>query len=120
MKSTRVSRIILRGLLGGAAVCIVAFCLTAFGQVQTSTKSEDGEPTKTVQVDHCTIVYFSGNNVVVKMEDGTLRHFDNVPQTTTVTMDRKQLNVHQLQPGMTVERQTITTATPNAITHMTP
>jgi hypothetical protein len=75
-----------------------------------------GEPTKSVKVERGTIVYVSGNNVVVKMEDGTLRHFDNVPESTTVTVDGKQLNVHQLQPGMTVERQTITTTTPKMIT----
>lgn len=116
MKSTRVSRTILRGLLGGGALCI-ALSLAALGQVQTSTKSAPvGEPTKSVKVERGTIVYVSGNNVVVKMEDGTLRHFDNVPESTTVTVDGKQLNVHQLQPGMTVERQTITTTTPKMIT----
>lgn len=116
MKSTRFSRTIFRGLLGGGALCI-AFSVTALGQVQTSTKSAPaGEPTKTIQVERGTIVYVSGNNVVVKMEDGTLRHFDNVPESTTVTVDGKLLNVHQLQPGMTVERQTITTTTPKTIT----
>jgi RNase P/RNase MRP subunit p29 len=53
---------------------------------------------------------------VIKAEDGTLRHFDNVPDSVTVTVDGKQLNIHQIQPGMTVERQTITTTTPKMIT----
>ena len=116
MKSTRFSRAVLRGLLGGGALCI-AFTLTVSAQVQTTTKSEAaGAPTKTVKVERGTIVYVSGNNVVVKAEDGTLRHFDNVPDSVTVTVDGKQLNVHQLQPGMKVERQTITTTTPKVIT----
>ena len=115
MKSTRFSRTVLCGLLGGGAVCI-ALSLTVFGQVQTTTKSSVGEPTTTVKVERGTVVYVSGNSCVIKAEDGTLRHFDNVPDSVTVTVDGKQLNVHQLQPGMTVERQTITTTTPKTIT----
>ena len=114
MKSTRFSRTILCGLLGGA-LCI-AFSLAAFGQVQTSTTSSVGEPTKTIKVERGTVVYVSGNSCVIKAEDGTLRHFDNVPDSVTVTVDGKHLNIHQLQPGMTVERQTITTTTPKTIT----
>ncbi len=116
MKSTRLSRTISLGLLAGGALCM-AFSLTALGQVRTTTKTTpEGAPTKSVKVERGTIVYVSGNNVVVKAEDGTLRHFNNVPDSTTVTVDGKQLNVHQLQPGMTVERQTITTTTPKIIT----
>jgi len=62
------------------------------------------------------VVYVSGNSCVIKAEDGTLRHFDNVPDSVTVTVDGKQLNIHQIQPGMKIERQTITTTTPKMIT----
>jgi len=106
----------LRGLLAGGALCI-AFSLTTSGQVQTKTKTTPTEaPTKQITVERGEIVYVSGNSVVVKMEDVTLRHFDNVPESATVTVDGKQLNVHQLQPGMKVERQIITTSTPKMIT----
>src|SRR5271154_1326084 len=116
MKSSRLSRTMLRGLLAGGSFCF-AFCLTASGQVETTTKTtQDGAATKTVKVEKGTVVYVSGNNLVVKAEDGTLRHFDNVPDSTTVTVDGKQLNVHQLQPGMKLERQTITTTVPKMIT----
>jgi LPXTG-motif cell wall-anchored protein len=101
-------------VLGVGALCI-AFATHA--QVETQTKTaQAGAPTKTVKVERGTVVYVSGNNVVIKAEDGTLRHFDNVPESVTVTVDGKQLNVHQLKPGMTVERQTITTTTPKMIT----
>jgi len=102
-------------VVAGAAFLAIAF--TAQAQVQTSTtKTPQGAPTKQVKVERGEIVYVSGNSVVVKMEDGTLRHFDNVPESTTITVDGKQLNVHQLQVGMKVERQTITTTTPRMIT----
>jgi hypothetical protein len=45
-----------------------------------------------------------------------LRHYDNVPESMTVTVDGKQLNVHQVQVGMKYEKQTITTSTPRLIT----
>jgi hypothetical protein len=116
MKLSRMSSNILRGLLAGGAIC-VAFSLTALGQVETTTKTAtDGAVTKTVKVEHGTVVYVSGNSCVIKADDGTLRHFDNVPDSVTVTVDGKQLNIHQLQPGMQIERQTITTTTPKMIT----
>src|SRR5882672_8185803 len=111
MKSIRLSRTLLCGLLGGSALCL-AFSLSAAAQVQTQQTETKGAPTKAVKVERGEIVYLSGNSVVIKMEDGTMRHFDNVPESTTVTVDGKQLNVHQLQPGMKVERQTITTSCP--------
>jgi RNase P/RNase MRP subunit p29 len=115
MISTKFSKAILRGLLGGGALCI-AFSLTASGQVQTQTKTTAGTPTKEIKVQRGEIVYVSGNSVVIKMEDGSLQHFDNVPDSVTVTVDGKQLNVHQVQPGMKIEKQVITTTTPRMIT----
>jgi hypothetical protein len=88
----------------------------ALAQVETTKSvSPEGAPTKDVKVERGEVVYVSGNNVVVKAEDGSLRHFSNVPDSVTVTVDGKQLNVHQLQPGMKIERQTITTTTPRMI-----
>jgi hypothetical protein len=102
-------------VVAGAVSLAIAF--TSYAQVQTETKTTpEGAPTKQVKVERGEIVYVSGNNVVVKMEDGTLRHFDNVPESTTITVDGKQLNVHQIQPGMKVEKQTIITTTPKMIT----
>jgi len=116
MNSTRFSKNVLQGLLAGAALCLT-FALTVAGQVQTKTETTvAGAPTKTIKVERGTVVYVSGNNCVIKAEDGTLRHFDNVPDSVTVTVDGKQLNIHQIQPGMIVERQTITTTTPKMIT----
>ena len=115
MKSIRLSRTLLCGLLGGSALCL-AFSLSAAAQVQTKQTETPGQAARAVKVERGEVVYVSGNNLVVKMEDGTLRHFDNVPESATVTVDGKQLNVHQLQPGMKLEKQTITTTTPKTIT----
>jgi len=116
MISIQYSRKVMRGLLAAGALC-TAFALTALGQVQTNTSTAvAGDPTKSIKVERGTVVYVSGNSCVIKAEDGTLRHFDNVPESVTVTVDGKQLNIHQIQPGMVIERQTITTSTPRMIT----
>lgn len=115
MKLIRPSRNAMRGLLVGGAVCLASFWPVA-AQVQTSKTVTHNEPTHDVQVERGEVVYVSGNNVVVKMEDGELKHFNNVPDSVTVNVDGKPLNVHQLKPGMKVEKQTITTTTPRVIT----
>jgi len=106
---------IMRGLLAGGALC-VAFSLPAAAQVQSTQTEAHGTPTHEVTVQRGEIVAVEGNDVVIKMEDGTLRHFANVPESTTVTVDGKQLNVHQIKPGMKIEKQTITTTTPKMVT----
>ena len=111
----RLSRIVTRGLLVGGALCI-AFSSPAVAQVQTQTSVAHGQANHEVKIERGEIVYVSGNDVVIKMEDGSLRDFNNVPDSTTVTVDGKQLNVHQIKPGMKVEKQTITTTTPRVIT----
>jgi hypothetical protein len=109
------SKKILQCLLAGGALC-VAFSLPAAAQVKSTETVAHGPATKQVTVERGEIVYVSGNEVVVKAEDGSLRDFSNVPDSTTITVDGKQLNVHQLKVGMKVEKQTVTTTTPRVIT----
>jgi hypothetical protein len=109
------SKTIMRGLLAGGALC-VAFSLPAAAQVKGTETVEHGTPTHQVTVQRGEVVYVSGNDVVIKMQDGLLRDFFNVPESTTVTVDGKQLNVHQIKVGMKIEKQVITTTTPRVVT----
>jgi len=97
------------------AVCLT-FALGVSAQVQTQTDTTAQTPTVATKVEKGEIVFVSGNSVVVKMEDGSLRHFDNVPETARITVDGKQLGVHDLQVGMKVQRTITTTTTPETIT----
>ena len=115
MISTRLSRTILRGLLGGGALCI-AFSLPSAAQVQTQTSEKKGETTKTVTVERGEIVHIAGNDVVLRMEDGTLRDFDNVSENVTFMVDGKPVNIHNAKVGMKLEKQTIVSSTPRVIT----
>jgi RNase P/RNase MRP subunit p29 len=84
--------------------------------VKSSETVEHGNSIKQVNIERGEIMYVSGNDLVIKMEDGSLRDFFDVPDSSTITVDGRQLNVHQLKTGMKVEKQTITTSTPRTIT----
>jgi hypothetical protein len=116
MNSTRLSRTILCGLLGGGAFCIAFSFPAAAAQVQTQTSETRGAPSKTVTVQRGEIVHIAGNDVVVKMEDGTLRDFDNVSETVIFMVDGKPVNIHNAKVGMKLEKQTIVSSTPRVIT----
>jgi LPXTG-motif cell wall-anchored protein len=85
-------------------------------QVQTKTSTEGHKAAIVTQVEHGEVVYVSGNDMVVRMEDGTIRHFTNVPESARVTVDGKQLGIHDLTPGMKLERTITTTSVSKTIT----
>lgn len=108
-------RIKLSLVLATGALCL-AFALSMTAQVQTSSTTTAHTPSVVSTVEKGEIVYLDGNDVVVKMEDGSLRHFANVPDSAKVTVDGKELGVHDLQVGMKVQRTITTTTTPKTIT----
>ena len=68
-----------------------------------------GQATRQVDVRQGTVVYVSGNDLVVKMEDDTIRHFE-VPSDFKFTVDGKDVSVQDLKAG-TKLTQVITTTT---------
>ena len=107
MISTRLSETIWRGLLSGGALCL-AFSLPSAAQVQSSKTESHGAATRQVKVDRGEIVYINGNSVIVKMEDGKLEHFDNVPDSLTFMVDGKSVSIRDAKVGMKLEKQTVT------------
>jgi hypothetical protein len=97
-------------------VIVSALTLSATAQVQTGSITTSGLPTTEVKVDRGTVVLVDGNDLVVKAEDGHLVHFANVPESARATVDGQQLGIHDLKPGMTLERTITTTTTPQTIT----
>jgi hypothetical protein len=94
----------------------VVLALNVNAQVKTETKVEEGLVSQTVKVETGEVVYVSGNDLIVKTDDGMLRHFPNVPDDKTVTVGGKELTIHDLKPGMKLQRTTVTTTTPRMIT----
>jgi LPXTG-motif cell wall-anchored protein len=101
-------------LLLAAAVCAM-FTVVMAAQDRTTTTTQAGAPTTATQVERGTVTYVSGNDLIVKMESGVVRYF-NVPDTARVTVDGKELNVHQLKAGMKLQRTITTTETPKTVT----
>lgn len=96
------------------AVCL--FTLSTSAQVKTQTSTTQEQAAHEVTVERGEVVYVSGNDLVVKMEDGEIRHFPNVPDSARVMVEGKELGIHDLKPGMKLERTTVTTTTPQTVT----
>jgi len=108
--STRVLLVLAVGAI------FVAFTVGMSAQVQTATSTTKGAPSHDVSVEHGEVVYVSGNDLVVKMDDGTIRHIANVPESARVTVDGQQLGIHDLKPGMKLQRTITVTKTPTVVT----
>lgn len=100
-------------MVGGASLFLA---IAAGAQVQTSTNVEHGAPVQTVNVERGEVIAVSGNDLIVRREDGELLDFPNVPDNKTVAVDGKQLTIHDLKPGMKLERTTVVTTTPRLVT----
>ena len=102
-------------LLATGSLCLLLSALMA-GQVQTESTTSKGQPTVETKVERGEVVAVSGNDLVVKMEDGQIRDFPNVPESAKITVNGQQLSVHDLKPGMKLERTITTTNTPQTVT----
>jgi hypothetical protein len=105
-----------RWLTLGTGVLSLAFTIAITAQVQTDTSVAHGAASKQVTVERAQVVSVNGNDLVVKMDDGSFRHFANVPESTRVSVGGQQLGIHDLKPGMTLQRTLTTTTTPKVIT----
>lgn len=101
-------------LLAIGAVCI-ALAAVMLAQVTTKTVENMGPASKQVQVERGEVVYVSGNDVVVKMENGEIRHI-TVPEGAKGTVDGKEVTVKDLKPGMKLQKAITTTTTSKLIT----
>jgi hypothetical protein len=102
-------------VLAVGAIC-VALTLSMSAQVKTETTTTSGQAVHEETVERGEVVVVNGNDLVVKMEDGTIRHFASVPESARATVDGQQLGIHDLKPGMKLQRTLTVTTTPKTIT----
>jgi hypothetical protein len=102
-------------MVSAAGIALVALSLTVSAQVQTQQTTTDGQATQTVTVERGEVAWVSGNNLMVRAENGELKYFPDVPASARANVGGKQLGVSELKPGMKLERTTITTTTPKTI-----
>jgi hypothetical protein len=103
-------------VLSGVGFLCITLAFTANSQVKTETKVEHGPTSQIFKIETAEVVYVSGHDLVVKTDDGELRHFPNVSDDKTVTVAGEELTVHDLKPGIKLQRTTITSTTPRMIT----
>jgi hypothetical protein len=103
-------------LMLAVGVMCFAFALSMSAQVQTQTNTSSGQAAQEVTVERGEVVLVEGNDLLVKMEDGSIRHFANVPESARAVVDGKELGIHDLKPGMKLERTITMTTTPQTIT----
>ena len=101
-----------------AAEVACVFALNGSAQVRSQTTTTNGKASQRVKVERDEVVLVSGRDLVLRMEDGTIRHFANVPDSFKATVDDKQVGIYDLKAGMTLERTTTITTTPKLVKTM--
>jgi hypothetical protein len=114
MKSQRPPKKHLLSLLW-AGIVGLAFATALMAQETSKTEVSHGLASKQLQVERGEVIYVSGNDIVVRMENGEVRHA-TVPDSARATVDGKELSVHDLKPGMKLQRTIVTTTTPKLVT----
>jgi len=117
MESVQLTKKTLSKLLAAGIVCL-AFSTAMTAQQTSKTDVTHGPASKQAQVERGEVIYVSGNDVVVKMENGEVRHV-TAPEGAKATVDGKEITVHDLKPGMKLQRTITTTTTPRLVTTVT-
>jgi hypothetical protein len=96
---------------------VVAFFAAAVAaqtpQTQTpQTTTSTGTPTVTTEQMSGEVMQVNGNNLVVKMANGELRTFNNIPDTRKAMIDGKEVGVRDLKPGTKLTATITRTMTP--------
>jgi len=99
-----------------AAATAAIWMNPANAQVQSSTDTKEGASSKVVNVEHGEVVLVDGNDLFVKMDDGQVRHFPNISESARVEVDGQQVGIHDLKPGMKLQRELTVTTTPRMVT----
>lgn len=105
-----------RAVVFAAATLFLAFAVNSSAQVKTTTSTTHGTPTKEVKVEHAEVLLVEGNDLILKMDDGSIRHIPNIPESDQIDVDGNMLGIHDLKPGMKLQRTITVTTTPKVVT----
>jgi LPXTG-motif cell wall-anchored protein len=97
------------------ALCL-ATSLSLSAQVKTDVDTAAGKATVTSTTVSGTIIYVNGRDLVIKMDDGSLRHLTNVSPTATAMVDGKPITIKDAKVGMRLTKTVTTTTIPKTIT----
>src|SRR5678815_3468773 len=106
----------MQGGVWGMLIALSSLTLVSNASAQTSTTSVSrGPSSSSTEVRRGEVLYVSGNEMVVKMDTGEVKHFTFSP-SATFTVDGKKMVVKDLAPGMKLTQRIVTTTTPATIT----
>lgn len=104
-----------RRLLIALCTPLVAIALvssTASAQTSTTTTAPAGAATTTTEQLSGEVVQVDGNNLIVRMANGEVRTFSNIPDSRRATVDGKDVSVRELRPGTRLNATVTRTMTP--------
>jgi len=94
----------------------------AFSVITVGTRAQDTSQTTVkhgpsehqISVRNAEVVYVSGDDLVVRLEDGSVEHM-TVPESDKFHVDGREVSVHDLQPGTKLTETVTTTTTPRMV-----
>lgn len=95
--------------LVATVLCCAGGVSLAWAQESSTTTVRHGSSSYDTTVTNATVTYVSGNDLVLKFDDGRVEHLE-VPDSNKFTVNGQEIGVGDLQPG-TKLTQTITTKT---------
>jgi hypothetical protein len=98
--------------LGLAGLAVLAAIASAQEMPQTTTEKVPGAPTVTTEKMSGEVVKVEGNTLVVRMSNGELRTFSNIPESRKAMIDGNEVGLRDLQPGTRLTATITKTATP--------
>ncbi len=87
---------------------------SALAQDTSSTSIQHGTPSVETKVRNAKVVYVEGNDLVLKLEDGTTEHLV-VPDSDVFNIDGKDVTIRDLRPGSVLTQTITTTTTPRYV-----
>jgi hypothetical protein len=101
---------------GGIKILSLLLCGVACmaQDTQTTTDSPPGQNSVKTEVRSAEVLYVSGNDVVVKLDAGEVKHF-NVVEGFQFNIDGQKMTAHDLKPGMHLNRTITTSTTPKTV-----
>lgn len=105
----------IRRMLLAVGALILASAASTRAQVQTQSSTTAQAPTQEIQVESAEVVHVNGNDLILRMADGSIRHIPNVPDSARATVDGKEIGISDVKVGMKLQKTIVTTTTPTVV-----
>lgn len=105
----------LKRMLGLAMAVCLTVAVGVLAQDTTTTEVSTGTSATTTTTVSGTIVYAAGNDLVLKLDSGELKHFQVPPEATATTEDGSVITMKEAKPGIRLTRTIISTTTPKTV-----